>query len=433
MAMEAGKISLLIIAVINGLINMCPSRINTDNSQNIPNFHTQGKPNSPEVLSNKVVLTPPAPGNQRAGIWTEKPLQHTIWTADVDFRANGPERGGGNLNIWLVKEGSLDIGSGSIYTVGIFEGLALVIDTHGGSGGMIRGFLNDGTTNYKSSQVDGLSFGHCAHAYRNLGRPSQIKFRQTQNNFRVDIDGQLCFESDKISIPAGYHLGITAASADNPDSFEVFKMVVMTDNLEPDKDYTAGTQQQQILQDQTGTSEQAKEPYFMSGRKGAVSDSKYGSDLPDIDAGKIDTSGAQFADLHTRLQDNNHHLLAIWESIELAGTMAEKRHAEMAVQVGELKGLMSKLDKIGDLEKKISNLETEVRRVKGEVSNKVQSSEKTIKNLVSDTHGALHEAVRQHASPGHGRLIAVIIGSQVLLVGGYVYYKKKKSSPKKYL
>lgn len=51
----------------------------------------------------------------------------------MDFRATGPERGGAKLAIWLVKDGQRDVGTSSIYTVGKFDGLALVIDTYGGT------------------------------------------------------------------------------------------------------------------------------------------------------------------------------------------------------------------------------------------------------------------------------------------------------------
>lgn len=99
----------------------------------MPNYHLQGIPNPPEILSNKIVLTPPAPGNQRGAAWADKPLLHSLWTADIDFRATGPERGGGNLQIWYAAKGQTDVGTSSIYTAGRFDGLALVIDQYAGS------------------------------------------------------------------------------------------------------------------------------------------------------------------------------------------------------------------------------------------------------------------------------------------------------------
>lgn len=52
---------------------------------------------------------------------------------DVDFRATGPERASGNLNLWYVKDGKDIVGTSSVYTVGKFDGLALVIDQYAGS------------------------------------------------------------------------------------------------------------------------------------------------------------------------------------------------------------------------------------------------------------------------------------------------------------
>ena len=92
-----------------------------------------GNPNPPEILSNKVILTPPAPGNQRGGVWAEKPIAHSEWTVDIDFRATGQERGGGNLQVWYVRNGQEDVGTSSIYTAGKFDGLAIVIDQYAGS------------------------------------------------------------------------------------------------------------------------------------------------------------------------------------------------------------------------------------------------------------------------------------------------------------
>lgn len=349
----------------------------------------------------------------------------------MDFRANGPERGGGNLNIWLVKDGAKDVGTSSIYTVGKFEGFAMVIDTYDGSAGTVRGFLNDGSKDYTKIMVDMQSFAHCNHAYRNLGRPSQVKFRQTADNFKVEIDGQLCFESNKISIPSGYKLGVTAASADNPDSFEIFKMVVMTENVDPSQDG-----HQKILQADDGFFGEARDAPQQpsSGGQGSGKfDSSFDDDIPDADADTITSSKAQFKDLHSRLQSVNHHLSTIFRKMSKQDTVGETRHAEIATQIGELKGLLSKLNRLDELENKVGSLESEVRRLRGDVTNKVTSSERSIKNLVTDTHSTLHEAVKEHASPGHARLIAVIVGSQLVLVVGYVVYKRKKSSPKKYL
>lgn len=412
----------------------------------MPNFALQGRPNIPELLSNKIIMTQPAPGNQRGAIWAERPLNHQHWIADVEFRANGPERGAGNLNIWLVKDGARMVGPESLYTVGKFEGLVLVIDQHGGSGGMVRGFLNDGNADFKSHRnVDNLAFGNCMFAYRNLGRPSQVKIRHSESQFAVEVDGRLCFESDKIRIPQGYHFGISAASADTPDSFEVFKLVVLSEQNTPSHDTHAQNQGHAQHQDANQGAApipdsyakpvEAKRPqqHMTFGRSGQVTEDPYDNVIPDQVAEKITTSAAQFADLHNRIQSLNHHLSTIFRSLGQNAGISEKRHEEMSVMIGELKGVLSKLDRIESIDNRIRELEKEVRTVRNDLTARLRDSENSIKYHVSDKHESLAEHVVVHAAPGHSKLIFIIIGSQAILVAGYIYYKRRKATPKKYL
>lgn len=80
-------------------------------------------------------------------------------------------------------------------------------------GGSIRGFLNDGNTEYKNHHsVDSLAFGHCDYSYRNLGRPSHLQIKQQHDVFEVVVDGKSCFKSDKV----GTRLSYLLSSSDNP-------------------------------------------------------------------------------------------------------------------------------------------------------------------------------------------------------------------------
>jgi mannose-binding lectin 1 len=390
----------------------------------IPNFQLTGTP-SPQLLSNKVVLTPPGYRNSRASIWGNAPLQHRSWVADVDFRATGSERGGGNLNIWLVRNGADVVGTSSIYTVGKFDGLALVVNSQGGTAGMVRGFLNDGTTDYsaRSSGVDELAFGHCQYAYRNLGRPSQIKLRQNAQGFKVEVDGRLCFQTDKFSIPTGYKFGMTAATPDNPDSFEVFKMVVMSENTQPDADdgSTAGIRMNSDrVPPTTGYSS---------------SSSSSDEDMADQDADLFTTSKAQFADLHNRLQGINRQITTVLRQVGKSGPQDEARHAETSKMIHDLTDEVRRLAGIeADLGMRVSSMEKEVKALKGAIHSRVAQSEHVLKGYLVDQHATLSETVLDHARGKHLRLIFIIVGSQVLLVGLFVLYKRKKNSlPKKFL
>ncbi|KAL6864305.1 concanavalin A-like lectin/glucanase domain-containing protein [Trichoderma novae-zelandiae] len=415
-----------------------------ENPGHIPNFVVSGQPGMPEILSSKVILTPVAPGNARGAIWSENPLIHSNWIVDVDFRASGPDRAGGNLNIWLARDGK-NLGTKSVYNAGRFEGLVLVIDSHGGQGGMLRGFLNDGSTDYSQHHnVDKLAFGHCQYSYRNLGRPSQIKMRQTADSFRVQIDGKTCFETSRVSLPTGYHVGISASTPDSPDSFEIFKMVVMSDtsshdvkagtnnnnnNINDNSNNDAGSKDNVDGSKFSYTSRQQQQP---GGNRNQRSDESW-EDIADQDADVFQTSKAQFQDLHNRLQGTNHQLASVYRSVSRHHQMDEQRHAEVQELFASLHSKLALLDQLAAFQQRIVALENEVRNMNSELHQKLAANERAVHGALRTHHMSLTQRVTESV-PGHGRLIAVIVGTQVVLVAAYVLYKRRKAnSPKKYL
>ena len=409
-------------------------RISPDqNAKTVPHFELQGSPYQPEVLSNKVVLTPgaPAPGNQRGAVWSERTLDYQHWMTDVDFRVSGPERGGGNLNIWIVKDGPSAVGTSSIYTVGKFEGLALVLDTSRTRvGGTLRGYLNDGTKEYKAlTGVDSLSFAQCEYPYRNLGRPSQIKVQQTDRLFSVEIDGNLCFSTEDVIIPSGYRVGVTAASADVPDSAEIFKLVVMYSN-----GGGGGIQQQAPV---AGGEGHAPVRISRAGISEDTPDARaYEKDnVPDADANTITSSTAQFADLHNRLQSINHHLSTIFRQVATSDQVGEQRHEELSIQLGQLKGLLSRLDRLDAVEDKLERMERDMRSLHNELRSTLKAAESSVKYHVAGHLDGHHERLAETLKhPGHMRLILVIVAGQILLAATYLVYKRRKAnSPKKFL
>lgn len=414
----------------------------------IPNHKLHGTPQDPEVLSNKIILTPPAPGNHRSSVWGDQKLMHSNWIADLDFRAAGPERGSGNLNLWLVNGGSRDVGTHSVYSVPRFDGLALTIDSQGGTG-MVRGFLNAGTTEYAGrGDVAALAFGHCQYTYRNLGRPSQLKLRQTATKFSVEVDGRPCFETDKVRVPVGYQFGVTAASADTPDSFEVFKLVVMSESLTPE----TGFQQQQAGQPQgsnqrvVGTTKndgQAKQPRGSQGGGGFLGNNDDTSsstgesdpyDVADSSAETYSTSAEQFADLHNRLQSMTHHISNVFRTVSKHARAGEQQKTEVKNLIDTIRNdVLPRLDRINEVDKRISGLEAELRAMRKDVNQQVKNTERAVQRSLGEHHKTLSGALTE-AVPGHGKLIGVIIGSQVVAaVGYYIYKRKRQNSPKKYL
>jgi mannose-binding lectin 1 len=390
------------------------------NLRAIPNWHLTGNPSPPEILSNKVVLTPPAPGNQRGAIWSEKPLQHSEWTVDLDFRATGPERGGGKLQIWYAKNGQADIGTASVYTVGRFDGLALIIDQYAGSGGYIRGFLNDGSTDYKNHHsVDSIAFGHCEYSYRNLGRPSRLAIKHTAHSFSVRIDGTLCFESSKIKLPIGYNFGISAVSAENPDSFEIFQFVTTTESHSPD---VVGAQDHQYSASQT------QDEHHESNQKQNSGDIPAFSDPPDEAPEKYTSSAEQFADLHNRLQVMMKHISTAHRDHMTFETDTNAHYRDVILRLEALTNSVQSIKSIQQgLDTKLESVSKETNKIKHELHNALERHITGLKNEVRGTKDSMLEGVANSGGIGWGGLILVVVGSQVVTAGAYVLYKRRKS------
>lgn len=173
---------------------LTPGRRFSDDRRTIPGFVVNG---GPQILSDRIILTPPAPGGQRAALWSSNTNPYVDWSMKVDFRAAGGERPGGSFYMWYTSQPK---GTESVYTSKPWDGLALVVDGYGGGAGSIRGYLNDGTTDYSiHHDPASLAFGHCGFNYRNKGSLSTILLTHTNaGGIRVEVDGQPCFSTPKV-------------------------------------------------------------------------------------------------------------------------------------------------------------------------------------------------------------------------------------------
>ncbi|KAL1969740.1 hypothetical protein VTN77DRAFT_8293 [Rasamsonia byssochlamydoides] len=385
-------------------------------TDSIPGWRIRGEGHTPQILSDKLILTPPYPGNARGSAWAESAFFLPEWTAEFHFRASGPERGGGNLQLWYVKDGQANIGASSIYTVGKFDGFALTVDSHGGRGGSIRGFLNDGTTDYKShTNVDSLAFGHCAYPYRNLGRPSIVRIKQTRSNFEVTVDNKLCFQTNKVVLPTGYTFGITAATPDTPDSFEVFKFLLRSNN-----DRSPPVQQQQQQQQQQQSNQQP-----INGRY------SYDGNADDRPASDYKTSEQQFADLHNRLQFLNHATNNIYKEISALARKIDSNQQSTASR-----------DQLSALDARLQRIEQALQTLQRDAESKDYRNQfAQLHRAIETSHLSLTEALQTSlfhmihaASPRMGLFICLIIAFQLVLAGLYIAYKRRRANmPKKFL
>ncbi|KAF3483324.1 uncharacterized protein GIQ15_02648 [Arthroderma uncinatum] len=309
-------------------------------------------------LSDRIILTPPYPGNKRGALWAEEIIHDPEWSAAFDFRANGEERSGGNLQVW------------------------------------------------SSANVDGLAFGHCDYQYRNLGRPSKLQIKQSTREFEVLIDGNTCFKTAKAFVPPGNVFGITAASAESPDSFEAFRFVATS-------------------QSSSEANRKKERNYEAQHRPPPAKDEKAPS------GGNID---GQVKDLQNRLQTISSATTKLMEELHaLSATNADR--------MKEIIRIIAHRDQVSSVDQRIQRIERMVETMQREIERKdYQHQFKQLQDLLHNSHSGLLDNLQESShrilssAPRMGFFIFLIIAVQLLLAAAYVLYKKRRSGmPKKFL
>lgn len=287
---------------------------------------------------------------------------------------------------------------------------------------MVRGFLNDGKIDYKSHHsVDSIAFGHCSYSYRNLGRLSKLKIFQDHQTFKVEVDGKMCFQTDKVQIPINYHWGVTAVSAETPDSYEInaLKVTAHTYDFEAQK---APPPSQPASQPRKGNDGDTL--FSILGRSSPLDQPK------EVDPNKVPVA-EQFADLHNRLHAVHQHITGNHQDFVAISKRLEE----------QLRGIESLLNdrppppppppsqhnEIRELKEKLELMETRLQHIQSAVGDRWHIED--LKRTVEESHNVLLKK-----APGTGMLLFIIMGSQAVLVAGYVLYKRRRANgPKKYL
>lgn len=230
--------------------------------------------------------------------------------------------------------------------------------------------MNDGSVDYKTHPaVDSLAFGHCDFSYRNLGRSSTIQIRQDTHHFEVVIDHRQCFFTDKVCskeshshmslkdsqvrLPSDYSFGISAATAETPDSFEAFKFTLTTLPSTPQQD-------NQAQQAPTGTALPT---------------------LADALASSFKSQDSQFEDLHNRLQVLAHAMDALYREITKLAKESEGRHQQLVQN-----SLVT--EKLNAMDQKILTIESTVREYPGQFAN--------LQRILKESHSKLTVGLPEH-------------------------------------
>ncbi|KAJ4303600.1 hypothetical protein N0V90_002499 [Kalmusia sp. IMI 367209] len=404
------------------------------NLRGIPHFNAKGVGWDIEILSDRAVLTPPWPGNRRGALWSEDPLHHAgDWSAELHFRASGMERGGGNLQLWYTRDSQKNELPASLYTAPKFDGLVLVVDQYEGRGGSVRGFLNGGDIDFKAHHdLDQLAFGQCNYAYRNLGRFSVLKIQQANGKFEVRL-------------PEGYFFGISASSAENPDSFEIHKFIVSTTNSHT-REEPGSPNQYQAAQDPNQQSQQQQKvqpPPRVHGNwlqrtqeQNKPIDPNIPQMVEDVFAANIKSQQDQFADLHNRLQVINHKIDGLYD-------LLEKVIADNDMRFEQLMGRVTPMhDQISATMRNVEKVERTTMQTLRDLESK------DFKDLLNSVHQAIHQGhsalsnniplaitdIVDKRKPSMTTFLFLAVAVQVMVVGAYALYKKRRdNAPKKYL
>lgn len=383
------------------------------NAYSIPGWSILGEGHVPQIFSDKVMMTPPAGGNKRGALWSENQNKVDEWTVDLDFRAGGQDRGGGNLQLWYVKDGSRQVSTGSLYTTRKFEGLAIVVDAVGGVQ-KIRGFLNDGNTDFKSHHtVESLAFGHCDYTYRNLGRPSKLQLKYGSSGLAVTIDGSPCFSTPQIALPTDYSFGLTAASSDPPDSFEVFRFEVNKGVSTPGLSQQSGssnintgsnTGSRSITNDNNANANAAETTRFMT---------------------------LHFNDLHDRVQALAKSVDSL--SLELQISRATQKEILELLRSSNVQGNID--SKLNNVDRLVTEMSRDLKSTdhKMEYARLNQQIEKTHQGITTHVPGVLKDYVQNH-TPRIGFIAFSFMAFQSCCLAVLLFQKYRKSTmPKKFL
>jgi mannose-binding lectin 1 len=229
----------------------------------------------------------------------------------------------------------------------------------------------------------------------------------------------------------GNSFGISAASSDNPDSFEVFKFVVTTESHSPDInavdpkiDFQGKTAQVPIGNSKGG----APVPVNKQGD----GDIPAFSDPPEAAASEFKSSDAQFADLHNRLQAMMKHIHALHRSIPDSGSIALLKSDIAAVS-----SQLSTLSRIESIEKKLDAIQADVKQTKSDLHGALDRRFMGLKTDITESHGKTVESLMGHIGEnrtGLWGILCVVLLVQGGLGGAYLAYKRRiKNGPKKYL
>jgi len=294
--------------------------------------------------------------------------------------------------------------------------------------------------------------------YRNTGHFIHVKVKQTHWTFEVEVDGKMCFQTHKIHLPHGYHFGMTAASAEIPDSFEVSSFVVHKlkegqkvsehgHGKHPEEHSYTNEHTEWVNEVQEHLLHNAESSH-MDNSHAAYDDHSHVEgekhDYHEDDRGWYWTTEAEtpkeepashfksesdrFQDLHDRLSVMSHQMNILFHDLSTFKKETEQRHDALLHYVKPI------YDYLEYSKHQMETLSGDVQKVRQDIEGK------DYREHLQQLHATVHEGhyamtnMLQATSPRMGFFLFIIMAFQVMLLASYIVYRRRRDgASKKYL
>lgn len=161
-------------------------------------------------------------------------------------------------------------------------------------------------------------------------------------------------------MPPEYYFGLTAASAETADSFEVYKFNLFTSR-----------------------SIAREEPRRAQPPPAGQPDNRDNAPIPETQTLPTAQSDAQFDDLHNRLQTMAQSIDSLFQEVKQLADKSEGRHQELARNV-------IAADRLSSMDQRLQGIEKTMREYQGQFS--------SLQGILKDSHSSLVEGLPKHMS-----------------------------------
>jgi mannose-binding lectin 1 len=236
-----------------------------------------------------------------------------------------------------------------------------------------------------------------------------------------------------VKLPSGYYFGITAASAENPDSFETKGFIVSSK-----------------VQQQGSGSHRDSPTSYDSLRETSPNNQGWRwlaeeDQVKDNPASSYKTDEARFQDLHDRITVLDRELKLLFWDLTTLRKEQEQRHEELVRWLSPIynyaestRGMIEQVERLlkdvkNDIESKdyrehLNKLHHVVREGHATITD---NSEFSCYNFSFQTLSSV-TVIASH--PRFGFFVFLVVASQIVLLTGYIVYRRRRDKqPKKYL